>query len=158
MCDINKCRVHELQDILYNINAWINISRKIGDIYTAHDIVTDMYKPENDMMRSILTDMRTIEKICEKMEITMERQLKKYGIYVESNLDVMEIRVRDVLKRKICAIILKDETLSEHTRINIRMYVEKYFQNYDMAKRTYELTNHIKEWIRIVQQCEDIMS
>ena len=155
MENIKECDIDELQDILYNIDSWDNISLKLNEIYSSTNVITSSFK-HTKQLGVMLQKIRVIQNICDGIGDDIDNYFKNYGIYVDGNIDEMGEKIVKILKKKI-ERRLKNEMVNNNDACNnMKRYVEDYFDNYRIEKSTSQLTEHIKNWILIRQENPDL--
>lgn len=150
----DKMTISELQDILYNIESASLLSLKLDDIHSTLDVINDKCKPTTEMMININKDMSSIENICNKTECDVCEYFKKFGIYINSNIEDMEEMIENVLKRKLCRIL--KNRMRDYPKLceNMETYIDNYFENFDISKKVDHLAYHVEDWIHFIKDLE----
>lgn len=147
MTQLEKQSISELQDILHNINNWDVIALRIHDIYNSVDVMKGKMKVNNIEAR-----IKTLENMCNNLENDVTSYFKKYGIYVEANMDEMEEMIIKILKKKLVCSLRQEMIFNEDAYNNMGAYVDKYFEYYGPTRGTFNIIEEAKHWIEYFQK------
>ena len=144
--DITKCSLDVLGDILHDIYTWRYISTKYDDIYNAISVLKSVIRPYTKLSKDSLSKIDDIEKICTQSEEQFEKNLKTFGIY-DGNIEDKEEEIIIIIKQMMITNLKIEMKNNKNARVNMNKYVDEYFEQYDIRRRTNDLQKSIKIWI-----------
>lgn len=145
-----KYSLPELEDIINDIYSWDLISIKINEIYNAANVLSETIHPKTPQTVDVNKKSRRIKEMCDEIDKNISDHFKNMGIY-EENMDDVAEDIKKCIKIKVINELRCDMITNEDAYKNMPDYVEDYFQNYNVCRKSDDLLTCIKDWILFIQ-------